>query len=68
MDPYDMPKELRNLAAQNMGKIGAMQDLLHGIEKLTPQKTVANENERIRYAANTAYRIPTRFSDEVVWF
>ena len=34
MDPYDMPKELRNLAAQNMGKIGAMQDLLHGVEKL----------------------------------
>ena len=34
MDPYDMPKELRVLAAQNMGKIGAMQDLLHGVEKL----------------------------------
>ena len=32
MDPYD--KELRALAAQNMGKIGAMQDLLHGVEKL----------------------------------
>lgn len=34
MDPYDMPKEMRALAAQNMGKIGAMQDLLHGVEKL----------------------------------
>ena len=34
MDPYDMPKELRALAAQNMGKIGAMQDLIHGVEKL----------------------------------
>ncbi len=34
MDPYDMPKELRTLAAQNMGKIGAMQDLVHGVEKL----------------------------------
>ena len=34
MDPYDMPKELRSLAAQNMGKIGAMQDLLHGVEKV----------------------------------
>ena len=38
MDPYDMPKELRNLAAQNMGKIGAMQDLLHGVEKMIPLK------------------------------
>ena len=38
MDPYDMPKELRSLAAQNMGKIGAMQDLLHGIEKIVGKK------------------------------
>ena len=38
MDPYDMPKELRNLAAQNMGKIGAMQDLIHGVEKLLGKK------------------------------
>ena len=38
MDPYDMPKELRVLAAQDMGKIGAMQDLLHGVEKLLKQK------------------------------
>ena len=43
MDPYDMPKELRNLSAQNMGKIGAMQDLLHGVEKLIPRKTAASE-------------------------
>ena len=39
MDPYDMPKELRNLAAQNMGKIGAMQDLIHGVEKLLGKKS-----------------------------
>ena len=40
MDPYDMPKELRSLAAQDMGKIGAMQDLLHGVEKLLGGKKV----------------------------
>ena len=40
MDPYDMPKELRSLAAQDMGKIGAMQDLLHGVEKLLVGKKV----------------------------
>ena len=40
MDPYDMPKELRSLAAQDMGKIGAMQDLLHGVEKLLVVKKV----------------------------
>ena len=39
MDPYDMPKELRALAAQNMGKIGAMQALLHGVDKLLGKGT-----------------------------
>ena len=34
MDAYDMPKEFAKLAAQDMGKVGAMQDLLHGIDKL----------------------------------
>ena len=43
MDPYDLPKELRSLSAQNMGKIGAMQDLLHGIEKLIPRKTATEK-------------------------
>ena len=46
MDPYDMPKELRNLAAQDMGKIGAMQDLLHGVEKLIgKQERILNDNQ-----------------------
>ena len=34
MDPYDMPREFSKLAAQDMGKVGAMQDLLRGIDKL----------------------------------
>ena len=29
-----MPKEFRKLAAQDMGKVGAMQDLVRGVEKL----------------------------------
>jgi len=45
MDPYDMPKELRNLAAQNMGKIGGMQDLLHGVEKLIPTKKAEDHSQ-----------------------
>ena len=38
MDPYDLPKEVRKLAAQDMGKVGAMQDLLRGVEKIIPLK------------------------------
>lgn len=38
IDAYDMPKEFARLQAQDLGKIGAMQDLLRGIEKILPQK------------------------------
>ena len=34
MDAYDMPKEFRKLSAQDMGKVGAMQDLVRGVSKL----------------------------------
>lgn len=38
IDAYDMPKEFARLQAQDMGKIGAMQDLLRGIGKLMPKQ------------------------------
>ena len=34
IDAYDMPKEFNKLQAQDLGKIGATQDLLRGIDKL----------------------------------
>ncbi len=37
LDAYDMPKEFAKLQAQDLGKVGAMQDLLRGIEKLLPK-------------------------------
>jgi len=46
IDAYDMPKEFAKLQAQDMGKVGAMQDLLRGIEKILPKQqpvTVARE-------------------------
>ena len=38
IDAYDMPKEFNKLAAQDMGKVGAMQDLVRGVEKLLGKK------------------------------
>ena len=38
IDAYDMPKEFAKLQAQDMGKVGAIQDLLRGIEKLMPRQ------------------------------
>lgn len=37
LDAYDMPKEFARLQAQDLGKVGAMQDLLRGIEKILPK-------------------------------
>lgn len=34
IDAYDMPKEFSVLQAQDMGKVGATQDLLRGIDKI----------------------------------
>ena len=34
MDPYDMPEEFSHLQAQDMSKLGFMQDLVRGIKKI----------------------------------
>lgn len=39
IDAYDMPKEFARLQAQDMGKIGAIQDLLRGIGKILGPKS-----------------------------
>ena len=39
LDAYDMPKEFQRLQAQDMGKVGAMQDLVRGVEKIIGKKT-----------------------------
>lgn len=38
MDPYDLPEELSALQSLDMGKIGFMQDLVHGIQKVLEKK------------------------------
>lgn len=40
IDAYDMPKEFARLQAQDLGKVGATQDLLRGIEKILPRQQV----------------------------
>ncbi len=34
LDPYDLPEEFSHLQAQDLGKLGYMQDLIRGIEKI----------------------------------
>ena len=47
MDPYDLPEEFSHLQAQDMSKLGFMQDLIRGIKKIIPvnkpEQTVVQE-------------------------
>ncbi len=58
MDPYDLPEEFSHLQAQDMSKLGFMQDLIRGIKKLVKSsapKTTVKETVVVNSAgANTA--------------
>lgn len=58
MDPYDLPEEFSHLQAQDMGKLGFLQDLIRGIKKIaqedTPKATVVKETTITGGNANTA--------------
>ena len=56
MDPYDLPEEFSHLQAQDMSKLGFMQDLIRGIKKLTEvDKPAVKETVVVQEtAANTA--------------
>ena len=59
MDPYDLPEEFSHLQAQDMGKLGFMQDLIRGIKKLAKTEepkatTVVKETVITGAAANSA--------------
>lgn len=58
MDPYDLPEEFSHLQAQDMSKLGFMQDLIRGIKKIaqadTPKATVVKETVISGGNANTA--------------
>lgn len=70
LDAYDMPKEFKGLQAQNMAKLGWMQDLVRGVEKLcgkggtassapntVVQKTVVQEVQESGKADNLMKRV-----------
>lgn len=73
LDAYDMPKEFRGLQAQNMAKLGWMQDLVRGVEKLcgkgetaatVVQKTVVQEVQESSKADNLMKRVYLYLEDE----
>ncbi len=46
MDPYELPEEFAHLQAQNMGKIGFINDLVRGI-----QKVIGSEQQQAKTAS-----------------
>ncbi len=44
IDAYDMPAEFKRLQAQDMGKVGAVQDLVRGIEKIIGKKSESSND------------------------
>lgn len=74
MDPYDLPEELSIYQSQDMAKIGFMQDLLHGIEKLVHQEPVRtpappetqsqDSLERVRPSMEALYERALLFCDD----
>ena len=48
IDAYDMPKEFAKLQAQDMGKVGAVQDLLRGIDKLIAAKPAVSQTPGVQ--------------------
>ena len=72
MDPYDLPEEFSHLQAQDMSKLGFMQDLIRGIKKLTdksPQTMTAKEvpQTQNRGDAHTLLRRAQIFLEDREW-
>ncbi len=51
VDAYDMPKEFTHLQGQDMGKLGAVQDLVRGVEKLLGKGAAQSAQQVVVQAA-----------------
>ncbi len=56
MDPYDLPEELSALQSQDMGKIGFVQDLVRGIQKVVASG-IANSQTVVKQSIGTGANV-----------
>ncbi len=54
MDPYDLPEEFSHLQAQDMSKLGFMQDLVRGIKKLVSADASSGVKETVVVQSTTS--------------
>lgn len=57
MDAYDLPEEFAHLQSQDMGKIGFINDIAHGIKKILVKKTIQSEPTPIEQSTQLASRV-----------
>ena len=67
MDAYDLPEEFKNLQAQDMNKIGFMQDLLRGIKKVVNPSGAASEKTAVSTDINKLLKRIDNFIEENNW-
>ena len=76
MDPYDLPEEFSHLQAQDMNKLGFMQDLIRGIKKITDadkekpvvnQTTVINNNSAVSGSVAPLLKRAFMFLEDGEW-
>ena len=54
MDPYDLPEEFSHLQAQDMSKLGFMQDLIRGIKKICQDSITPVKQEAVYNTSGTS--------------
>ena len=60
IDAYDLPKEFKHLQAQDMSKVGSIQDLVRGIEKIITKKETVKAAESSPSLSSFAEPLVTR--------
>ena len=64
MDPYDLPEEFSHLQAQDMAKLGFMQDLVRGIKKIVENReteSVGKESVVVNSSVNATSLLERAF-------
>ena len=56
IDAYDMPDEFKGLQAQDLGKLGAIQDLVRGVEKILGKTVEKVVTEKIVSGVSADYK------------
>ncbi len=55
LDPYDLPKEIRNLQGLDMSKLGFIQDLKSGVEKILGRKKESKASDEPKAKSKSSF-------------